>query len=124
MNKISFKEAMEKGKLIKQNGYHQPQNAHYSSRCPCDLTTDKGAYRDMTFEMPNGALVHFYHQSPIAIEQNGKIRLDNCGYETSTTKERINRYSPFRVFQKDFIWYIDINGEKKEFKNGMVVEKQ
>ena len=123
MEKVKFKEAMKNGELIDKSGYHQPQNSHYNNRCPCELTTAKGAYRDMSFKMDNGVIVHFYHQSPIAIEKDGKIRLDNCGYKTSSTKKRINKYSPFKVFQENFIWYININGEKREFKNGMVIEK-
>jgi hypothetical protein len=123
MKAPNFQEAMENGEIIEKDGYHQPQNAHFRSRCPCKLTTDKGAYRDVTVKMPDGRIVHFYHQSPIAVEKDGKVMLDNHGYKTSSTKERINRYSPYRIIQRDFDWYVRKDGERIEFRNGMILEK-
>lgn len=135
MDKISFAEAQKKGELVDKSGYHQPQNHSRHMNCGCELTTGKGAYRDMTFKMPSGEIVHFYHQSPVVIEQNGKYRLDNCRYHTKSTKERINRYLPsgFKLIQRDFDWYIkswnpetdyeNRDYERMEFSNGMVVEK-
>lgn len=116
MEKITFNKAREKGELLNKGGYHQPGSNQYMANCNCQLTTDKGAYKDMSFRMPDNTVVHFYHQSPVAIEKDGKIRLDNCGWKTNSTKERINRYSPIRVFQEDFDWYVKIDGEKVEFK--------
>lgn len=117
-----FKEATEKGEIVNKDGYHQPQNAGFKQKCGCELTTEKGAYRDISVKMDNGMIVHFYHQTPIVCEHNGKIWLNNGGYQTSTTKERINRYCPFQVYQEDFEWYVKYQGEILEFQNGMVLE--
>lgn len=109
--------------MVEKSGYHQPRSGRVGrSRCGCDLTTDKGAYRDMTIEMPDGAVVHFYHQSPVVVEKFGVFRLDNCGYQTSTTKQRINTHAPVHLVQRDFEWYLTDNGDLQPFENGMVVE--
>lgn len=114
---VSFKEAVREGTVTHKDGHHKPGN----SRCGCTRTTPKGAYRDVTVRMPDGRLVHFYHQSPIAVEWGGRVRLSSCGYQTSTTKERLNRYSPNRVVQRDFVWYVQNDGDLVEFRDGMVL---
>jgi len=104
----SYSRARDRGEVVDKRGYHQPQNASYRQRCGCSLDTDKGAYRDVTVEMPDGRVVHFYHQSPVVVQQAGRYRLDSHGYRTSTTKERINRHLPrgIKVFQEDYEWYL------------------
>ncbi len=60
------------------------------------------------------------HGNTIATRSNddGKVYIMNQGWETNTTKERLNRVlevynSPFKIKQKNFIWYL---GDK--FWNG------
>lgn len=118
----SFSKALENGTITHRNGYHQPDNWNYNRRhCGCKNVTEKGAYRDMSIEI-DGKTVHYYHQTPVAVEKDGKVYLNNGGYKTSTTKTRINRYSPHKVIQRDFEWYVVIDGEKHEFVNGMELE--
>ena len=115
-----FKTAKEKGCIVNKDGYHQCKN------CYCELTTRKGAYRDITIEL-DGKELHYYHLNLIVIKDlDNSYELDSCGYRTKTTKERINRYIPsgFRVYQKDFTWYVSKpNGKVAEFKDGMVINQ-
>lgn len=37
---------------------------------------------------------------------NGLVQLNSGGYRTHTTKERINRYSPVGVYQKNWEWFL------------------
>ena len=39
---------------------------------------------------------------------NGDTRLDSCGWQTVTTRDRLNRYlpKPFRIYQKHWDWYL------------------
>ena len=39
---------------------------------------------------------------------NGDTRLDSCGWQTHTTKDRLNHYLPksFRITQKNWTWYL------------------
>lgn len=38
---------------------------------------------------------------------NGLVELNSGGWQTSTTKDRINKYSPVGVYQKNFEWFLD-----------------
>ena len=54
------------------------------------------------------------------------LRLSSCGYETVTTKSRLNaileevKYG-CRVFQKQFEWFISYQGQTESFWNGMIL---
>ena len=54
----------------------------------------------------------------IIIHPDDSVTLNSGGYRTSTTKKRINKYSPMKVYQKNYTWYLD-NGT--EFEDNMVV---
>jgi len=126
----TWDEAIEQGNITHRDGHHDP-NPDYNPRrvqrrsCGCEPQTSGGyAYRDVTVEMPDGRTVYFYHQSAVVVERDGQYRLDNHGYNTSTTKERINRYTPGEYFvrQRDFDWYVEGPHETVDFYNGIVIE--
>ena len=54
------------------------------------------------------------------------VKLDSCGYETVTTKSRLNalfevvKYGA-KVFQKNFDWFVRFNGQTKDFFDGMIL---
>lgn len=128
LNPPSFLRAKEKGKVVKKDGWHNPDGRRplgYSTRgCNCRKTTDKGAYRDVKVELAYRT-VYYYHQNPVVSRNGNRIRLSSCGWHTVTTKERINRCLPsgYRLFQKDFDWFLrKPNGETVDFQDGMVVE--
>jgi len=52
-----------------------------------------------------------------------KIFLNSGGYNTVTTKRRINQFLPcdIRVYQKNYKWYVDIHGQIIEFFDGVAV---
>ena len=50
--------------------------------------------------------------------------LSSCGWQTVTTKSRLNAYLSefFRgayIYQKDFAWYLNYEGEDFDFEDGM-----
>ena len=65
---------------------------------------------------------YFYlHGNNIAILDNEELFISTCGWETTTTKERLNGIllkvlgSKYQIRQKNFIWYIKdepLNGTK------------
>ena len=60
-----------------------------------------------------------YHKTYVVkMYPDGTYELNNGGYLTKTTKERINEYAPISLYQKNFCWYY---GNGQEFSNGMVV---
>ena len=54
----------------------------------------------------------------VIIHPDDSVTLNSGGYRTSTTKKRINKYSPMKVYQKNYTWYLD-NGT--EFGDGIIV---
>ncbi len=57
----------------------------------------------------------------VKINPNGTYTLNSGGWQTVTTKDRINQYSPVRVYQRKFEWFVTINGKEYPFIDGMVV---
>ena len=61
--------------------------------------------------------------------EDGTVSLHTGGWHTVTTKDRINAWSPVRVFQHDYTWYVKFQGdgwdvpksEWVQFEEGMVV---
>ena len=54
------------------------------------------------------------------------LKLSSCGYETNTTKSRLNaileevKYG-CRVFQKNFDWFVSYNNQTQDFIDGMIL---
>ena len=126
-------EAVALGEVLERSGYHQPGSDRFMQGCGCELTTEKGAYRDVVVEMPDGRVILFYHQSPVAVTApDGRIRLDSHGFKahagqsgSPTTKERMNRALPggYKIHQRDFVWYLSQpDGDEVEFHDGMVID--
>jgi len=65
-----------------------------------------------------------YHNT-IVVEYlpDGSCILRSGGWKTVTTKRRINEYSPVRVYQQNFEWYIaDGKDTPTPFVDGMIVK--
>ena len=66
------------------------------------------------------------HQIATFCHETRAIKLNSCGYETVTTKSRLNalleevKYG-CRVFQKNFNWVVRYNGQTKDFFDGMIL---
>jgi len=56
--------------------------------------------------------------------KGNKITLNANGYQTVTTKARMNEFLPvgIRIYQKAGVWYIDDKGKKIEFFDGIELE--
>ena len=61
----------------------------------------------------------------VRIHADGRYTLNTGGWQTVTTKARINQYSPVRVYARDFIWYVHpahtLCGGGLKFFDGMIV---
>lgn len=67
-----------------------------------------------------------YHKTEVVKVTRETITLDTGGWETNTTKARMNQASNefdlrYRVFQKDFVWYVDYNDQIREFEDNIIV---
>ena len=69
-----------------------------------------------------------YHSTPVVQFDSDKIILNSGGWETATTKSRMNQASNeynlgFDVYQVDFTWYVDYQGETIPFKDGITLNR-
>ena len=57
---------------------------------------------------------------------NQAVKLDSCGYESVTTKSRLNaileevKYG-CKVFQKNFVWFVGYQSQTLMFWDGMIL---
>ena len=47
------------------------------------------------------------HGNPIAKVENGKLFISSAGWETATTKDRLNALPDVSVHQKKGVWYLN-----------------
>ena len=65
-------------------------------------------YKNSNTEVLDNAM--YLHGHKIAwFDINEQLWIDNCGYPTNTTKERLNAIPGVRIQQVNFSWYL--NGE-------------
>lgn len=62
----------------------------------------------------NGVTKMFLFGNLIAKKENGKVYITNAGWESNTTKERLNAIQGVSIQQKNFVWYL--NGKKWDGK--------
>ena len=66
------------------------------------------------------------HQIATLDHNTNALKLDSCGYETNTTKSRLNailsevKYG-CKVFQKNFVWFVNYNKQTLMFWDGMIL---
>ena len=66
------------------------------------------------------------HQIATLDHNTNALKLDSCGYETVTTKSRLNAILEevkwgCRVFQKNWNWFVSYNGTTTDFIDGMIL---
>ena len=77
-----------------------------------------------TIHKRGGGIAIYHHKTAIVIfEPGGAIHLNNGGYYTSTTKKRLNLFTPegFRVFQRDYAWYLETPERTVDFNGWAVI---
>ncbi len=66
------------------------------------------------------------HQIATVCHETKAVKLSSCGYETNTTKSRLNaildevKYG-CKVFQKNFVWFVNYNNQNLMFWDGMIL---
>ena len=78
-------------------------------------------------ESTNCSSVYLHGHQIATYDHNTKaVKLDSCGYETNTTKSRLNalldevKYGA-RVYQKNWEWFVQFNNEATSFFDGIVL---
>lgn len=77
-----------------------------------DRNFKSGNTEVITATSPNGNTTEtrmLLHGNLIATKLNGKLEISNAGWESNTTKERLNGLPGVSIHQKNFEWFL--NGE-------------
>lgn len=63
------------------------------------------------------------HEIVFFDRDNRTVKLSSAGYQTTTTKDRLNRYTPnsYQIVQRDFEWYLKHGSEKRPFQDGITI---
>ena len=62
-------------------------------------------------------IIRLYKTDIITFHTDGMIELNTGGYYTRTTKDRLNRFQPFNIHQKNYVWYVE--SENLPFYDGI-----
>lgn len=66
---------------------------------------------------PDGSVtIRLHSTNVVTIHPDDGVTINSGGWRTSTTKNRINKYSPVKAYQKNHQWYFD---DGTEFEDGM-----
>ena len=68
----------------------------------------KVAHNTVRYTNSDGAeVIRLHHTDIILKNKDGTVTLDTGGWKTPTTKDRLNRFSPVRVYSKRGTWFVD-----------------
>lgn len=87
-----------------------------------------GTHKTSVFTHENTTFVKYHWTNVVAFNRD-TITLNTGGFETNTTKTRMNQTSNqfdlgFRVYQKNFDWFVEYDGKTFEFlSNELTLER-
>lgn len=81
-------------------------------------------YAEILHDGSVGIMLHSTYV--VKIHEDNTYTLNSGGWQTLTTKDRINQYSPYKVRQRNHEWYVQVptaHGCRNEFPffSGMVI---
>jgi len=72
--------------------------------------------------LPDGSVgIALHGTTVVCIHPDNSATLNTGGWHTSTTKDRMNKYSPVRVYQCKGEWYLN-NNDNTPYVDGMTVQ--
>lgn len=80
--------------------------------------------KTLLIQHQDGSIALRYHQTDVVTAYpDGTVKLDNGGFQTNTTKERINRYLPdgHQLYQEKKKWWIATPNGVVPYENGMTL---
>lgn len=77
-------------------------------------------------ESDGTAIVTLHHTDIVRVAPSGAVTLDSGGYQTPTTKTRMNQVANvwklgYQVYQVDYAWYVHTANGERPFHDGMTV---
>jgi hypothetical protein len=82
-----------------------------------------------SIQTENGLTKIVYHNTPVVSFNAKVIILNTGGWQTNTTKTRMNQTSHqfdlgFSVYQKDYYWFVEFKGETLKFSGNILELKR
>lgn len=109
-------DVIEQGEVVSKSGHH---SLTAGLNCDCEPSDKLGRYRDIEVRIGDETY-HILHSTVIAIvSDSGDVWLNNGGWETKITKDRINRALPsgYKLVQRDHNWYIQHEDQLFKYQN-------
>jgi len=69
----------------------------------------------------NAIAVRYHRTDVVTIHEDNTYELNNGGWATSTTKKRLNQYSPAKIYQHKYSWYLWTPEGPVSYFNGIKV---
>ena len=84
-----------------------------------------GSHKTLISRVDDSIVVRYHNTDVVAVNGN-IVTLNNGGYETSTTKRRMNQASNqwglgISVYQCSWVWYVKTKKDIYVYKNGMQI---
>ena len=85
-----------------------------------------GSHKTTVFTDSDNFTRVVFHNTTVVGFDSETIVLNTGGWETPTTKKRMNQTADqfnlgFRVFQKNWVWFVEFKGEVKEFTSNTLI---
>jgi len=86
----------------------------------------KGKIATSINRLDEDTIVLRYHYTDIVTWSPGQVTINSGGWQTTTTKRRMNNWLPqvIRVWQTDWVWNVHINGLIIPFKDGITFRQE
>ena len=102
------------------------QNYQYLLDILGNSETKKLAHNTYIVKRENCVAVTYHGNTIILVNPDNSAIIRNAGYETVTTKARLNQFTPngVTIWQNDWTWYIqDSMGVVETFDNGKYINQ-
>lgn len=87
-----------------------------------------GTHKTLVYPQDNFINIQ-YHNTVVVAFNDKEVILNNGGWYTKTTKDRMNQTSNqfglgYRVFQKNFQWYVEHDNQVMPYTNELILRRK
>jgi hypothetical protein len=116
---------MTRGAIFSGSDFHTAHDALMAGRDKAQRTI--ATHTRLARRGPHDIAVQYHATDVVTYHQDGTVTLNTGGYETVTTKRRINDYTPrgLSVFARNFAWFVVIDYDWSDpvpFVDGMTFD--
>lgn len=83
---------------------YQEAEARLTGRCKLSRKLENNTYLER--RTPSTIAIRLHQTDVVTYHSDGSCILNTGGWRTTTTKDRLNKYSPVYIWQENSIWYV------------------